>query len=288
MIAVLRHELSSHYTNLTGYVFGAFLLLFAGIYMMVYNLSYGLADFEYVISSMAFIFLIIVPILTMRSLAEEKRQKTDQLLYSLSLSMTQIVLGKYLAMLIVFMLPMLIVCFYPVLLAQFGSVPFQTSIGAIIAFLFLGAALIAIGMFISSLTESQAVAAGVCFLVMLLNYYLADLSSYLASTALASFITLTVVALLLALLTKHMTKNSLAAAGVMLVLEAGLLLLFTLDQSIFEGLVPAIVQQLSLFERFYAFIDGVFDITSLVYFVSVSAVFVFLSIQAMEKKRWSA
>ncbi len=85
-----------------------------------------------------------------------------------------------------------------------------------------------------------------------------------------------------------MTKNSLAAAGVMLVLEAGLLLLFTLDQSIFEGLVPAIVQQLSLFERFYAFIDGVFDITSLVYFVSVSAVFVFLSIQAMEKKRWSA
>ncbi len=280
MIAVLRHELSSHYTNLTGYVFGAFLLLFAGIYMMVYNLSYGLADFEYVISSMAFIFLIIVPILTMRSLAEEKRQKTDQLLYSLPLSMTQIVLGKYLAM--------LIVCFYPVLLAQFGSVPFQTSIGAIIAFLFLGAALIAIGMFISSLTESQAVAAGVCFLVMLLNYYLADLSSYLASTALGSFITLTVVALLLALLTKHMTKNSLAAAGVMLVLEAGLLLLFTLDQSIFEGLVPAIVQQLSLFERFYAFIDGVFDITSLVYFVSVSAVFVFLSIQAMEKKRWSA
>lgn len=280
MIAVLRHELSSHYTNLTGYVFGAFLLLFAGIYMMVYNLSYGLADFEYVISSMAFIFLIIVPILTMRSLAEEKRQKTDQLLYSLPLSMTQIVLGKY--------LPMLIVCFYPVLLAQFGSVPFQTSIGAIIAFLFLGAALIAIGMFISSLTESQAVAAGVCFLVMLLNYYLADLSSYLASTALGSFITLTVVALLLALLTKHMTKNSLAAAGVMLVLEAGLLLLFTLDQSIFEGLVPAIVQQLSLFERFYAFIDGVFDITSLVYFVSVSAVFVFLSIQAMEKKRWSA
>lgn len=89
MKAVLRHELSSCFTNLSGYVFGAFLLLFAGIYTMVYNLQSATTNFEYVLGSMSFVFLIIVPILTMRVLAEERRQKTDQLLYSLPLSMTQ-------------------------------------------------------------------------------------------------------------------------------------------------------------------------------------------------------
>lgn len=94
MKAVFRHELSSYFTNLTGYVFGAFLLLFAGIFTMVYNLKSALTNFEYVLGNMSFVFLVIVPILTMRVLAEERRQKTDQLLYSLPLTMTKVVLGK--------------------------------------------------------------------------------------------------------------------------------------------------------------------------------------------------
>ena len=103
MTAVLRHELSSYFTNVTGYVFGAFLLLFAGIYTMVINLQSASPYFEYVLMNMDFIFLIIVPILTMRVIAEERRQKTDQLLYSLPLTMTQVALGKYLAMLVMFL-----------------------------------------------------------------------------------------------------------------------------------------------------------------------------------------
>ena len=83
MKAVFRHELSSYFTGMTGYVFGAFLLLFAGIYTMAVNLNAGLSNFEYVLSNLSFIFLIIVPILTMRVIAEERRQRTDQLLYSL-------------------------------------------------------------------------------------------------------------------------------------------------------------------------------------------------------------
>lgn len=105
MRAVFRHEVSSYFTNVTGYVFGAFLLLFAGIYTMAYNLRSGYTNFEYVLGSMSFVFLVIVPILTMKVIAEEKRQKTDQLLYSLPLSMTRVVLGKYLALLVVFAVP---------------------------------------------------------------------------------------------------------------------------------------------------------------------------------------
>lgn len=109
MTAVFRHELSSYFTNVTGYVFGAFLLLFAGIYTMAINLQSASPYFEYVLMNMDFIFLIIVPILTMRVIAEERRQKTDQLLYSLPLTMTQVALGKYLAMLVIFLIPVAII-----------------------------------------------------------------------------------------------------------------------------------------------------------------------------------
>lgn len=116
MSAVYRHELASYFTNLAAWVFGAFLLLFAGIYMMAYNLHAGYSNFEYVFGGMCFVFLVAVPVLTMRVIAEEKRQRTDQLLYSLPLSMTRVVLGKYLALLTAFALPVAIICLYPLLL----------------------------------------------------------------------------------------------------------------------------------------------------------------------------
>ncbi|MBQ8599534.1 MAG: ABC transporter permease subunit, partial [Oscillospiraceae bacterium] len=172
MNAVFRHEVSSHFTNLTAYVFGAFLLLFAGIYTMVLNLSNLVTNFEYVLGNMSFVFLVIVPILTMRVLAEERRQKTDQLLYSLPISMTEVVLGKYFALLVMLLIPLGIISLYPIVLSAFGSIYFPASYGSIVGFFLLGAALIAIGLFISSISESQAVAAGLCFVVMLLNYYI--------------------------------------------------------------------------------------------------------------------
>ena len=178
MRAVFRHELSSYFTGVTGYVFSAFLLLFTGIYTMVYNLQSASVHFEYVLGSMSFVFLIIVPILTMRVLAEERRQKTDQLLYSLPLTMTQVVLGKFAAMLVVFAVPMAVICLYPVVLSAYGNVYLPAAYGAIVGFFFLGMALLAIGMYISSVTESQAVAAGLCFVVMLVNYFLSDLAGF--------------------------------------------------------------------------------------------------------------
>ena len=187
MNAVFRHEVSSHFHSLSAYVFGAFLLLFGGVYTMVMNLNNLLTNFEFVMGNMAFIFLIIVPILTMRVLAEERRQKTDQLLYSLPISMTDVVLGKFGALLVMLLIPLAIIALYPVVLSAFGNIHFPTAYGAMLGFFLLGAALIAIGLFISSITESQAVAAGLCFVVMLLNYYISDLATFVAATAFASF-----------------------------------------------------------------------------------------------------
>lgn len=287
MNAVFRHELSTYFTNVSGYVFGAFLLLFAGIYTMVYNLNIALTNFEYVLGGMSFVFLVIVPILTMRVLAEERRQKTDQLLYSLPLTMTKVVLGKYAALLVVFLVPVAIICLYPIILTAFGNVYLPAAFSAIAGFFFLGAALIAIGVFISSVTESQAVAAGICFVVMLLNYFLSSLASYVSTSAFASFAACTIVIVLLALIFYLMTKNSVIALLIGIVLEAVLAVAYVVRGNSMEGLFPEIMEQLSLFERFYGFVDGVFDVTSIVYFMTVIGVFLFLSVQSMEKRRWS-
>ena len=187
MKAVFRHELATYFTGLTGYVFGAFLLLFGGIYTMVICLNAGSANFEYVLRNLSFIFLTIVPILTMRVIAEEKRQKTDQLLYSLPLSMTGVTLGKYAAMVVIFLIPTGVLCVYPLLLTAFGSIYLPAVFSTVVGFVFLGAALLAIGMFLSSITESQGVAAGLCFVVLLVCYFLPDLSDYFSTSAFASF-----------------------------------------------------------------------------------------------------
>jgi len=220
-------------------------------------------------------------------LAEERRQKTDQLLYSLPLTMTKVVLGKYAAMLTVFLLPLAIISLYPLVLSGYGSVYLPAAFGAIAAFFFLGAALLAIGTFISSVTESQAVAAGLCFVVMLLNYFINTLAAYASTSPYASFAAFTVVVILVIVIIRLMTRNTYAALIVGVVAEGGLLIAYFLKPTAFEGLFPKIMEQMSLFERFYGFLDGVFDITSIVYYISVIVVFLFLSVQSMEKRRWS-
>ena len=141
MIAVFRRELNGYFKSMMGYLFSAFVLIFAGIYTMVYNLSGYTAHFEQVLSAISFLYLIAVPILTMRSVAEEKKQKTDQLLYSLPISFSGVVVGKYLAMLAVLLVPTAIMGLYPLILSQFGTVPLQTAYGALTGFFLLGAAL---------------------------------------------------------------------------------------------------------------------------------------------------
>ncbi len=288
MKAVFRHELSSLFTGITGYVFAAFLLLFAGIFTMIYNINYAVSNFEYVLGNIAFIFLIIIPVLTMRSIAEERKQNTAQLLYSLPLSMAEVVAGKYAAMLCVMALPVGVICIYPLVLSSFGSVNLIVAFGTIVGFFLLGAALLAIGIFISSLTESQAIAAGICFAVLLLNYYMYDLAGFVSQTATASFLAFSAAILLLALIIRYMTKNGTLALSAGLALEIVLLAFYFYDKTNFEGLFANIIQKLSLFERFYYFVDGIFDVTAIVYFLSVTGVFLFLTVQSLDKRRWSA
>ena len=287
MIAVWKHELRIYFHSLTAYVFGAFLLAIVGVGAMFYNLEAAVSNFEFVLSFSSLVFVVIVPILTMRVIAEERRQKTDQLLYSLPLTTTQVVLGKYLALLVVYLVPLCVICLYPLIFSQFGEVYLPTSYGSIFAFFVLGAALLAVGVFLSSLTDNQGFAAGLGIAVILLNYYSVSLSEYISSTAYGSFVALCVLSLLLGLLIRSLTKNETLAYAVSFVLVVGLAVTYFLDCSLFEGLLPALMEQLSLFERFNVFVNGVFDLTVLVYYFSVIGFFLFLSVQSLEKRRYN-
>lgn len=287
MTAVLKHELSNYFHSLTAYIFGAFLLAFVGIGAMFYNIQQAVANFEYVLSFVSIVFVVLVPVLTMRIIAEERKQKTDQLLYSLPITATQIVAGKYLALLVVFLVPLCIVSVYPLIFAQYGEVYLLTSYGSIAAFFLMGAALIAIGTFISSLTENQGIAAGIAIPVILLNYYSVSLAEYVSSTALGSAVALCVLAVLLGLVIRFLTKNENLAYGVSLVLIMAVCVIYFIDNTVFEGLLPDIMTKLSLFERFYTFVYGVFDLTAIVYYLTVIIFFLFLTVQSLEKRRYN-
>lgn len=287
MIAVLKHELTNYFHSLTAYVFGAFLMVFVGIGAMLYNLQAAVANFEYVLSFVSIVFVIIVPILTMRTIAEERKQKTDQLLYSLPITTTSVVLGKFFALLLVFLIPVGLICFYPLIFAKYGEVYLLTSYGSIAAFFFLGAALLAIGTFLSSLTENQGFAAGIGVAVILLNYYSVSLAEYVSSTAMGSALMLCVLILLLGLVIKHLTGNENFAYGIGLVLMGITCITYYVDSSKFEGLIPNIMKKLSLFDRFNVFVNGVFDMTAIIYYVTIIVFFLFLTVQSLEKRRYN-
>lgn len=287
MSAVFRHELRSYFHSLTAYVFGAFLLAVIGIGAMFYNLEAAVSNFEFVLSFASIIFMVIVPILTMRTLAEERRQRTDQLLYSLPITTTQVVLGKYLALLVVYLIPLAVISLYPLLFSQFGDVYLPTSYGSLVAFFLMGAALLAVGMFLSSLTDNQGFAAGIGVAAILLNYYSVSLAEYTSSTAMGSLIALYVIALLLGVVIHNLTRNENLAYGVTLVLIAALSVAYFVNSSAFEGLLPDIMTKLSLFRQFNSFVNGAFDLTAIVYYVSVMGFFLFLSVQSMEKRRYN-
>jgi ABC-2 type transport system permease protein len=287
MKAVLKHELRIYFHSLTAYIFGAFLLAFVGIGAVLYNLQAAVSNFEFVLNFSNLIFVVIVPILTMRVIAEERKQKTDQLLYSLPITTSQVVLGKYFALLTVYLIPLLIISIYPLIFSRFGEVYLPTSYGSILSFFIMGSALLALGVFISSLTENQGFAAGIGIAIILLNFYSVRLSEYVSSTALGSAIAMCVIIIALAAIIRYLTKNTNLAYGFCIIFIAIILITYYVDMTILEGLLPDIMKKLSLFDRFNVFVNGIFDMTSIVYYLTLIVFFLFLSVQSLEKRRYN-
>ena len=287
MAAIYKRELKAYFTGFLGWLFIAFMCVICGIYAMVNCLKNGSPNFEYVLYSIGFLFIVSIPILTMRCLADDRKQRTDTLLYSLPLGMTKVVLGKYLAMVTVFGLAVAIFCLYPPILARYGTVSFGSAYCGILGYFLLGASLIAMGVFSSSLTENQVVAAVLCFAMVLLSYLMSSLAYYLSSTAFASLCAFAVLFVLLGILIRVLTKSSVFGCGIAAVGIVVCGVLYFFRSELFEGLFPNIMSSLSVFDRFKEFVYGNLDLTAVVFDLSVTALFLFFAVQAMEKRRWS-
>lgn len=288
MFAQYRKELRSFFHNMVGVTYIALILVLVGIFATAYNFKGSYPTFEYALAQSTFILLLAVPILTMRSISEEKSSKTDQLLYSLPVGLPKIILGKYLAMVTVHAAVTAVLFLYPLVFSFYVKVNFLMTYTGILAFFLLGCTLIAIGMFISSLTENIVLSAIITLGAMMFFYWVDAIAILIPGGDLASFICFGILALAVGAIVYIMTKNSLVSSVTTAVLAASIAIVYLIKPDLFVGLFPTILNTLAIFNRINNFVYmGIFDITSIVYYISISSLFVFLTVRSMEKKRWS-
>lgn len=287
MLAIYKKELRAYFTSMMGYVFISFFLVIIGLYFFAQNLYSQSANFEYTLSAITFIFVLMAPLLTMRLMAEEKKQKTDQLLYTSPVTATSIVIGKFLAVFSVFLIVMVIISFYPLILSLYGEINFAPAYAGIVGFALLGAAYLAMGLFISSLTESQVVAAVVSFIVFLVTVLMDGLANIIPTDNQTAFIVFTIIIIIICLITYLMTKNVTLTLGIGVVGEAAIVAIYLLKPTLFDGAVIAVFEWVSVNARYSPFYYGIFDLSAVVYYISIAFLFIFLTIQAIKKKRWS-
>ena len=301
MKAIYKRELRSYFGSMYGYVYLAFTLCVIGIYVTTNNLLASTAEMAYTFSDMAFMSIFLIPVLTMRSFAEERRNKTDMFLLSLPIKPVEIVLGKYLAMLTVFAIPVTATALFGLVLRLFsdGSVLFGsigTSLVAGLSYFLLGALLIAICMFISSLTDSVVLAAVGGFAAVLVLYfmdYLVLLATYLDlwftdKASLISFIFLVLLCALFALIAGLLSKSALAgmitAAATVIPLSGA----YVIWSEHFTGLFAKVLTHLSAFATFSSMTLGAFSISGLIFFTSAIFFCVYITVQSLEKRRWNS
>ena len=233
MWAVFRREVQSYYFSPVGYAFSGFFLLISGIFFCVYNIFAANDRFGAWLGNITFLFILLVPILTMRLMSEERKNKTDQMMLTAPISLFSIMLGKYLAAVCVFAVTLLVMFIYPIILTVFGDPSWGEIVGGMIGFLLLGSTFISIGLFMSSLSENQVVAAASTFAVLLVLYFVDTIKLNV------------------------------------------------------PGWMGVILGWFSLYSRFGTFANGMFSLASALYYLSVIAVFVFLTIRVVERRRWS-
>lgn len=288
MLAIYKKELRQYFNSMIGFVFLAFFLVIIGIYTWAYNLSSGLGNFEVTLGGISFMYVLLVPILTMRIVAEENRQKTDQLLYTAPVSLTKIIVGKYFAVLTLFSCAFIPICIYPLIIHMYGTdVRLAPAYSSIIGFYLLGAATIAIGLFISSLTESQVIASVVSFITLLLTFLLSNITGMLPTEAISQCVMIAVLWLVICLVFYHMMNNVTVLVMMAVIGEAAIWIIYAVKSSLYESLLTNILNTLALSTRFDDFSLGILNYDAIVYYFSIAFLFVFLTIQMIKKKRFN-
>ena len=288
MSAIFKRDLRSYFSGMIGYVFIAISLAFVGIYFMALNLINGYPYFSYTLASSAMFFVVCVPILTTRSTSVACRATAGPLLLAGPVSVGAIVTGKFLAMAVVLAVPMVILCACPLLMWSAGAAGIASDYATLLAMYCMGCMFIAIGMFISSLTENQVIAAVVTLFVLLILYMWDDLLNFLPTTITANMIGCLIAIVIIALLLYLMSGSPNLAMIVAIIGAVAVIAVYFVDSSLFESLLPNALSVLSATAVLDTFaFDFVFNWPGLVFYLSVAALFVFLTAQTVQKRRWN-
>ena len=280
MKAIFKREVKSYFTGMIGWVVAAVSLFFLGLYYTNRNLLYASSDFASVLYTMTMILLFLLPAISMRSFAEERKNRTDQLLLTSPVSIPAIVAGKFLAEVAVFALPLAAAVLMPLILKAFGTVSLVAAYSAVLGYLLLGSACLAVGTWISALTENQ-------ILAYLVAYIMDGIQTMFTTGNLLAFIAFMVVVLIASILVGVICKRLTAGVTVFCVGAVVLFILFRLRPAWLLTAFNAVLSALALFDPFQDIVGGMFSIPAIVYYLSVIGLFLFLTGQALERRRWN-
>nr|WP_300822189.1 ABC transporter permease [uncultured Schaedlerella sp.] len=288
MLAIYKRELRSYFQSMIGCVFVAFLVLFTGIYFTAYNLTAGYPYFSYTLSGSLIVFIVGIPLITMRSFSEERKNKTDQLLLTAPVSLTKVVLGKYFAMVTVVAVPNVIFCLFPLIIKMNGTAYLKVDYISIGVFFLLGCVYLAIGMFLSTLTESQIIAFVSTFGVLLLLYLWNGIVSFLPSSASGCLVGLLLILSVIILYIWQMTLNWVLSAVMEAVCVIGCVTAYFVKPVLFENLLSKLLGKLAFADVFTGITQNhIVDLSGIILYLSVITVFIFLTVQTIQKRRWS-
>ena len=287
MTAIFKREFKSCFTGMIGWVIAAVSLFFLGLYFTNRNLLYASSDFASVLYTMTMILLFLLPAISMRSFAEERKNKTDQLLLTSPVSIPAIVAGKFLAELAVFALPLAAAVVMPLLLQAFGTVSLVAAYSALLGYLLLGGACLAVGTWISALTENQILAYLATFGALLVAYLMNGIQTMFTTGNLLAFIVFMIVLLVASVLVGVICKRLAAGAAVFCAGAVVLFVLFQLRPAWLLTAFNAVLSALALFEPFKDIVGVMFSIPAIVYYLSVMGLFLFLTGQALARRRWN-
>lgn len=288
MLAIYKRELRSYFQSMVGCVFIAFLIAFTGIYFMAYNLRSGYPYFSYTLSGSLIVFIVGIPLITMRSFSEERKNKTDQLLLTAPVSLGKVVMGKYLAMVTVIAIPNVIFCIFPLIIKSQGIAYLTIDYISIVVFFLLGCVYAAIGMFLSSLTESQIIAFISTFGILLVIYLWDGILSMMPASAVSGLVGVLIVLTIVAFYVWHMTGNVILSGGLELIGAAAAIIVYVVKQEFYENLLTNLLGRLALANVFTDITENsIVDVTGIALYLSIIVVFIFLTVQSIQKRRWS-
>ncbi|MCU9612630.1 ABC transporter permease [Caldibacillus lycopersici] len=288
MITILSKEWKAYFQSATGYIFMTVYLFLFGIYFTYLNVIPTPNNaFTTTLSNMVFIFVLVSPILTMKTVSEERKNRTDQLLFTSPNSIAKIIIGKFLAAEMLFLFTLAITIVYPILLSFYGSIPYASIITAYIGFFFMGSSILALGVFISSLTESQVIAGVTTLGVSMFIWLIGSISYNFPTDSFSGMIFILFLFLFACMLIYQFSKSMLLAMFSAIICVGLIFGLYFVKKELFAGIIISFVNWFSLPKHSKDFYLGILNISDLVYYMTFIIGFLFFTIRFIEKRRWS-